>query len=417
MAVLFISLGFLLFDSKSKSGCWACLLAGATTFGLVCIDQHRLQPWVWQFLILFVVLAFSDDSTARTVWRWLLIGIYGWSAWSKFDLGFCVQHGPFLLEGLFKSLGLLPFMMTFPRNVTYVLAGMIPIFELLVAIGLFWSPTRRIAVVGALVMHCGLLLALGPLGHQHRPGVLVWNLFFLVQNWILFGRHNFTNDPNTIGAMPREISRNEVNSSDRWGTETTLNTRDGSDRLALPAKKTVLENMGNAIAKISVITVLMWPLLEPFGYCDHWLAWAVYAAKPERVTVFLSEEEIPKLPVSMRQYVGPQTALDEWYPFRIDRWSLDAVYAPIYPQDRFQVGVALGLVQGLQLKTLRIVIEGPAHWWTGERMVSEFEGLESVETLADSYRCGARPRLGFAMKNIDPNRLHRSDENAVQSWK
>ena len=94
----------------------------------------------------------------------------------------------------------------------------------------------------------------------------------------------------------------------------------------------------------------------------------------------------------MKQYIGTQTVPDDWYPLRIDRWSLDVLHAPIYPQDRFQIGVTLGLIQDLGLNQIRIVVEGPANRWTGKRRVDEYRGRESVEKLADSFRCGARPR-------------------------
>jgi hypothetical protein len=387
---------------------WDCLLVGLCTFTLVGVDQHRLQPWVWQFFILSIVLATADSVTARAGWRWLVIGIYAWSAWSKLDRGFCVQHGPFLLEGLFKAIGLVGFMQAWPQKVTYTVAGFFPVFELLVAIGLSWSRTRRFAVLGAAMMHVGLLLALGPLGHDHRPGVLVWNAFFMVQNWILFGsQENNEKQKRPLTLSPGAQGRGRLSPQGRGegiragsdfvidSLETTVaadsKTKPNSDGGTLGSTGLAVR-AGNWFAKSVVVAALCWPVLEPFGFCDHWPAWAVYAAKPERVTVFLAEEELSKLPQSMAQYLGARTVFDEWDPIRIDRWSLDAVYVPIYPQDRFQVGVALGLARDLRLNSIRIVIDGPANWWTGKPDVREYVGLESVEKLADSYRFNARPR-------------------------
>ena len=351
---------------------WACVVMAISSFGLICFDQHRLQPWAWQFLLVAIVLGSAEVATARAAWRWLVIGIYAWSAWSKLEQGFFVQHGPFLLEGFFKSIGLTNSFRFWPENTRYAIAAMIPVFELLVACGLSWSRTRRIAFLGAAFMHVGLLLALGPLGHQHRPGVLVWNLFFLVQNWILFfrGRVERTNAPLTLALSPAD--------------------RGEGIREDAVAGRTV--RVGNSLAWVVVIAALIWPAFESFGFCDHWPAWAVYAAKPERVTVSVHEDELLKLPETLKKYLGQQTVADEWHPLRIDRWSLDAVYVPLYPQDRFQVGVALGLVRDFELEQLRIVIEGPANWRTGKRVIHEFVGLDSIESLANSYRCGAQPR-------------------------
>ena len=359
LALLPISLGFMSFAKKTNIRRLACLLMGVWTFGLACIDQHRLQPWAWQFMILSVVFATASATMATAFWRWLVIGIYAWSAWSKMDHDFCVDHGPFLLDGFCKSIGLTNGIKPWPDPIRFGMAAAIPAFELLVAFGLCWRKTRIFAVVGAAIMHVSLLFALGPFGHGHQPGVLVWNVFFLVQNWWLFchGRNRAT-----VLQMDDSIRRG---------------TRD---------------RIGNSFAGLVVVAVMVWPLFEPFGLCDHWPAWAVYAAKPERVTVLLDEADVAKLPERMKRYLRTPRAHDDWYPLRLDRWSLDAVYAPIYPQDRFQVGVALGLARDFHLNQIQIVIESPANGWTGKRTVKQYAGLEAIAKLADSYRCNGRPR-------------------------
>ena len=138
---------------------------------------------------------------------------------------------------------------------------------------------------------------------------------------------------------------------------------------------------------------MSWPLLEPWGLCDHWTSWAVYAAKPEMVSVFIHEDEQSQFPSEMSRYFASPAITDEWRQVRIDRWSLDSVLVPLYPQDRFQVGVALGMADRFKLKQLKVVIEGPADRWTGRRTTQVHEGLEAVEQLASRYRFGAKPRL------------------------
>ena len=192
---------------------------------------------------------------------------------------------------------------------------------------------------------------------EHQPGVLIWNLFFLIQNNMLFLR--------TSSSQPFHPD-NSISSSIQ---------------------------IGNRIARFLVITVILWPSLESFGFCDHWPAWAVYAAKPERVTVTVHSDELPNLPEHLSQYLGHQLVIDDSHPLRIDRWSLDALYVPIYPQDRFQVGVALYLARRFDLKQIQVVIEGPADRWSGKRAVHRYNGIESLNTLADSYRCNAQPKM------------------------
>ncbi len=358
LVTLLIALLVTIFVKRQAIRRLACLLVGLTALSLVFIDQHRLQPWTWQFVILSFVFATSDIATAKSCWRWLVIGIYAWSAWSKMDQGFVIGHGRFLLDGLIKSVGLKQGIEICPESISRVLTASIPIFELLIAIGLCWNRTRFLAAIGAIIMHTALLLALGPIGHRHQPGVLIWNVFFLVQNGMLFLR--------TSDSPPLDLARSN----------------------SLPIQ------MGNHLARLSVLAAMLWPSLEPFGFCDHWPAWAVYAAKPERVTVTLPSDEVSKLPEYLSQYLGQQLVIDDSHPLRVDRWSLDALYVPIYPQDRFQVGVALSVARRFDLKQIQVVIEGPADRWTGKRTVQRYNGIESLNRLADSYRCNAQPKTG-----------------------
>ncbi|MEI8017354.1 MAG: hypothetical protein WCH39_04090 [Schlesneria sp.] len=358
LVTLLISLLSAVFVQREEIRRLACVFVGLTTLSLVMIDQHRFQPWAWQFVILSFVFALADDSTVKICWRWLVISIYAWSAWSKMDQGFVDGHGRFLLDGLFRSVGFIKGIETYPEAVIRYLTAVIPLFELLVAIGLCWNRTRFLAVIGAAIIHTALLLALGPFGHRHQPGVLIWNFFFLIQNGILFLR--------TSSSQPFSPT-NSIGSPIQFG---------------------------NRLASLLVVSAIIWPSLESFGLCDHWPAWAVYAAKPERVTVFVHSDDLSKLPESLRQYLGHQLVIDDSHPLRIDRWSLDALYVPIYPQDRFQVGVALSLARQFDLNQIQVVVEGPADRWTGKRAIQRYVGIEPLNTLSNSYRCNAQPKMG-----------------------
>src|SRR5690606_29386070 len=73
-----------------------------------------------------------------------------------------------------------------PAAVRLAAAGLFPVGELLTAAGLVFRRTRVAAIILAFVMHGGLLALLGPWGLDHRPGVLLWNVYFLLQAVILF---------------------------------------------------------------------------------------------------------------------------------------------------------------------------------------------------------------------------------------
>ena len=338
----------------------ASLICALSTLGLVAIDQHRLQPWAWQLVLVAFVLGLADGQVATLAWRWLIISIYAWSAWSKIDIGFFHGHGRFLIDGFLQAVPIAKRTEFWPESFRTGITAAIPLFELLVAVGLAWPRTRKVSVLGAACMHLFLLLALGPWGPGHQPGVLIWNLFFLVQNWCLF--------------------RPPSQTSSQTPTETISVAQ--IPQLTRP----------NRLAFLIVCAAVIWPAFESAGYCDHWPAWAVYAARPERVSLSIHATELAKIPPALNPYLVREPRPDDWQPFRLDRWSLATVQAPLYPQDRFQVGVALGLARRFDLNQIQLIIEGPANRWTGQRTIQRYSGLESINRLAGTFRCRAQPR-------------------------
>ena len=296
--VLLASLAFAAWKPDSRR-IWMTLTV--TLSALIVLDQHRLQPWAWQLLLLAfwwgtanVGQVFNLPVKPRD-WQVenlphvaLTISIYFWSAVSKLDAEFFVSHGPTLVEALLGAIHIDA--TAIPVRMKWWLATMLPLGELLVAVGLCWPRTRRAALIGATGLHVGLLLALGPLGLGHRPGVLLWNVAFLGHDWLLFGRQ--------CKGVRMTMRRSSL-----------VTIRAGVLALAC-----------------------LWPLTECWGWCDRWLAWSVYAARSERVSVTLTAEGQRRLPESARRCLVEGE-------LRLDHWSLAALDAPIYPQLRFQFGV------------------------------------------------------------------------------
>jgi len=327
--------------------------------GLFLTNQHRIQPWAYQFFILHAWLALVRPRWMLTGWRWLTISIYVYSALSKFDYAFCVNHGPFLLDGFLQAIGIQEGTARWPANIRFLAGAIMPAVELSTALLLCFRRTQSAGLVISILMHLFLIVALGPGGHNHSAGVLIWNAFFIVQNWLLF--------PSPVVAMP--FAAVETNSPG------------GS-----PGAKT------SSLAWAILAAAMVAPLGEPWGLWDHWPSWAVYAARPERTTVFVHEDDVDKIPAELRGYLQPPGPLDVWHPIRLDRWSLETGKVPMYPQARFQVGIALALAQRCELTTLKVVLESPPHRWTGQRTQREFVSLPEIEALAATYRLNALPR-------------------------
>ena len=307
--------------------------------------------------------------------------VYFGSAISKADEEFALTYGRQLIDALLSSIGLSARLWS--EQTRQVLATSLPLCEFFV-MGLLIHPrTRRIGLAASVVMHVLLLLALGPSGMNHRPGVLIWNLYFICQNLILwqYSKANWirsiqelmeTEPPVAINHEPAraeaELKRLLWLKGPLWGVS-----------LLIP------------VPLISVAFIL--PALHQFHLCDPWPAWAVYASQPARVTVLLDETAAENLPADMRRFVQPRRLDDGRVFFRAGLWSIKTTGAPIYPGDRFSVAVANSLAQRPELHNkVDVIVESPSAWWTGERTAREYRGTKNISRLASGFWINTRPR-------------------------
>lgn len=333
------------------------LVAAGSLFLLTLIDQHRLQPWAYQIWLMSFVFASpkaattddEDEGPLRRLWlrldsiallKSLTISIYFWSAISKCDRAFVATHGQTLVQALGSALRVE--VADWPVAVRWWFAAAIPVAELLVALGLCWNRTQRPALLGAISLHGILLIALGPFGLNHSPGVLLWNLAFAGHDWLLFGHER----------SPLHVAQPECSFF--------------------------------KVVRGLIVCACLWPLAEPFGGCDHWLAWSVYSTRTERVSVTLSEEGVKRLPPDVRRLVANGE-------LPLDHWSLDVLGVPVYPQERFQ----LGLVEWLRLRCgddniVEATVIRPASRATGEVVAQRFSA-EQLDERLDSFWLNARP--------------------------
>lgn len=358
LGVLAVSLvGLLCRPRVSMGRCCAIAFAAAVTL-LVCVDQHRLQPWTYQLFLLAWIRSTRSARRELGLSQLLLISIYFFSAISKFDYVFLHTLGQQFLSTL---LGLVHLSTDTWRPAARIwLAGVFPCGELLVAVGLLLPPTRRTAALAAIVMHVALLLILGPWGLGHHGAVLIWNLFFITQIWILF-----------------------------------LNRR-----LRVPAcpapSESAIEHM--TIGPWSrVVTWIMWcavplPLLAPWGWLDHWPAWQLYAPRNSRVLLYVDEADASRLPSALQPFLGTST-LDSRRRLDIDRWSLAELSVPIYPQDRFQLGVALAVIQESRLeRSAQVLLQSVSSRTSGKRAETSIIGREDLEEAVSRYWLNSIPR-------------------------
>lgn len=358
-AAIALAAGFLLACAPAKrSRIWKGGLALALIGGslLILLDQHRLQPWAWLALLIAVSLLFMSADRSIVWLRVLVIGVYLHSGLSKLDYSFLHTHGPELIDAL-----LAPFDLTLEKlngTAKAFITMLLPAGELLIAFGLWTRRFRRPAIWLSILMHVLLLLALGPWGLNHKPAVLVWNVQFIVQNVLLFGR---------------------------------ARTADESSDVIAGERSSAIRRVGYAVGIFVIATATLLPFLEPFGWFDHWPAWALYVSRPERVTASVHVLSREKLPPEVREQTDPPRRL--WCRVHLDRWSLEAVDAPIYPQGRYRIAVALALAEEAELgDAIRIVVETPAGRFTGQRLRREIRGIKALRKEAARYTLNTKPR-------------------------
>lgn len=328
---------------------------------LVVGNQHRFQAWAYMTWWIGLFWLFASRTSFRvpadpmgfsTRWRWLAISVYFYSAVSKFDVTFLQSLGNQFATVLWNSLSSsdLPLDTVWPPSVILLF----PFGELLLALGLASGCFRRSFCLLAFVMHGLLLLILGPWGLHHQPGVLVWNVFFIGQAYLLF-----------------------------WPNGWEKRCNDDERRRS------------SGFANLTLYFVLLWPLTQPWGWCDHWPAWELYAPRGNRIQVFLaspaweSVDELAKFAADQpSEQHGPI-----WRELRLDQWSLQQLHAPIYPQDRFQLGVAEYVLQRVpQEQHVLIQWYGPADRWTGKRQQRLLRGRRELKEFGERFFWNTRPR-------------------------
>ncbi len=85
---------------------------------------------------------------------------------------------------------------------------------------------------------------------------------------------------------------------------------------------------------------------------------------------------------------------------RVERWSLADLGAPLYPQARFQLGVALAVGKAVEQNQaqnesqprIRLLYESAADRWSGKRKIREYNGLSQIEPLTSEFLLNAAPR-------------------------
>lgn len=362
------SLSVVLLSSQQGKLCRIALIVFATSVVLLfCGDQHRLQPWAYQFVVLAIVLAAVEPWRALVLARMLTVSIYFYSALSKLDQTFLTSTGAQFRDTLLGWFGM--------NTESPAVALLFPLGELAVALLLVFRPTRTLGLFSSLAMHLLTIAVLSPVGLSHSWGVLLWNAYFLGQNIILFWPPLH---------KPSEQDATAINDEVRPGEQ---------------RPKTTGAFAFSVLAQTLLAAVLLWPLLEPFGLCDNWIAWGLYAPRAERVDVLIDADDAERLPPGCREFIEESDAGKGWRQLRLDEWSLATLGAPVYPANRFELGVALAVAESTDLRgQFHVLAYGRASRFTGRRQFREYWGATELRRAANRYWLGMLPR-----ENLPPD--------------
>ncbi|QGJ71291.1 Hypothetical protein PBC10988_29950 [Planctomycetales bacterium 10988] len=326
------------------------------------LDQHRLQPWAYLFCILTLIIALSPYHYWISNARLLMISIYLYSAWAKVDASFFQELGPKLFIGCGSLVGL-----TLEEwSPLWLSIGSVifPLGELFLVVGLCWRPLYPIAVPLSCLLHIFNLFLLGSWGLNHHHGVLLWNLYLLGQNFVLFGPYLWESEED----FPIPIS--------------------GQKPLPVQGKKT--------LASVLLAGVILLPLTESWGIWDNWLSWGLYVSRNEYLICYLPEDEKEKIPLRWQRFLRPSSK-ENYLIFQLDAWSFQDLSVPLYPQNRFQIGVCLGLAKRFDLEdSIRVEVRTQANRWTAARTSKWLEGSQQLEAATETFWLNARPRENLA---------------------
>jgi len=178
---------------------------------LILEDVARLQPWVYGQTAILGVLCFrpkklDSPEIKKSVLTGVLIvvaGIYLWSGLQKFNLNFIRETFPWLLSATGIDL-IVPAGDPTP-TINYLLF-LVAIGETALGLMIIFKRTRKIGMIGTLIMHLFILFSVGPLGHNWNQIVWPWN----VSQMLILIAFLFFNPDITFRANIKPIKLNYV---------------------------------------------------------------------------------------------------------------------------------------------------------------------------------------------------------------
>ena len=300
---------------------------------LICLfllDQTRLQPWVYMYGTLLLLIGYGATDTgsgarlgsALDGCRAVVAGIYLWSGLQKLNVTFVFVVFPWFIEPLFG---------THPGTPAWhwmaLFAGM---FEAAIGALLLFRRTRLSALAMALTVHVVALACLGPWGHDTNEVIWPWNIAMFAIAAALF--------------LPR--------------------TRTGFGQVLRP------RSIPHAAA---VLLFMVLPGLSFAGLWDALPSMRLYSGNKEMAYAVFTQQALQRLPQGLQRRVGENRTLD----FR--DWAYGELNAPDYAAERVFLRIGRALCETTS-GGVTLVIRGIPHWRTG---ASELKRIDACAIRAE----------------------------------
>jgi hypothetical protein len=304
------------------------LLAG----GYSLFDQTRWQPWFYQYLFMFIALAFypwhnsdtAKNSNAIDGCRIIVVATYFWSGLQKVNPLFRDEVFLWLFEPLTPDLS------DITKARLLSLAVIAAITESLLGLGLLWPRLRNSSVVGIGFMHAVLLLCLGPLGHNWNTVVWPWNVTMTLLVIVLF-----------------------------WNSGSV-----GTLQIIRPRR---------ALCHASLLVLFgLMPALNLVGRWDAYLSAALYSGNTMSASIFMSGAIRDRLPPEIQEQM---TAVGfDMYRLDLSQWTMTELNVPAYPARRVFLNVARRLaVHSTRPDDVVLIIQERPIGWTKERVETRYD--------------------------------------------
>ncbi|MFY7963885.1 MAG: hypothetical protein ACOVO1_03215 [Chitinophagaceae bacterium] len=264
---------------------WLYLVLIVTETISCILDQNRWQPWEYQYVFMFLVLFVNRKEQDRNSYLFLIIlsSIYFYSGLQKVNPHFINNVW---LQTIAEDYLHLP--KAFLQNQYFIRLGyIIPLFEILCAVGLWVKAVRNISIFGLITTHVFILLLIGPIGLNYNIIVWPWNIAMILLLYTF---------------LDKNISVFDF--------------------------KNIFKN------KCSIAIAFVWiilPALNFVGYWDYYFSSSLYSARIDICSIKIHN---PPQNFELKKYYSAKDSTTNQETILVQDWALKELNTPPCPQAR-----------------------------------------------------------------------------------